>query len=448
MIIERMTDLIGNTPLLKLDPKITGLKNIDLYAKLEMMNPFGSLKDRTAWGMIKDDIDHIAANNMTIYENSSGNTAKSLQAIAGIFGAKFHLVSALNKVEEQKNVLQILGSEMDEIIGASDCFDPSDNNDPQYLIQRTVRENPHKVYFPSQFTNKRNPDYHRDTTGEEIARDVGFVDYFFNGLGTTGSSLGITQRLKQDNENLISIGIVPAANHFIPGIRNMSQMWESELFDSKAYSQFITITEQEAIDGMLELNRRYGVLCGVSAGAHYKATRDYLQKIDTDLTERKTAVFIVCDRMEWYISYLKERRPELFGEKENANGLSSYRDAVSYLDLEIAAENFHDFQSQHSPIIIDLRAPQALDIIRIPHSLNIPVDSFARWVNGTNPFNTDAKVILVCAVGEKSGYYARYLRSLGAQAYNLAGGIMAWRDAQHTSEPDQHAPMTQKNQIG
>ena len=92
MIVDKMTDLIGNTPMLKIDSAVTGLKNIDLYAKLEMMNPFGSVKDRTAWGMIKDDLEHIKSHNMTIYENSSGNTAKSLQAIAGMHGVKFRLV--------------------------------------------------------------------------------------------------------------------------------------------------------------------------------------------------------------------------------------------------------------------------------------------------------------------------------------------------------------------
>jgi cysteine synthase B len=191
MIIENMTDLIGNTPMLKISSEVTGLKNIDLYAKLEMLNPFGSVKDRTAWAMIKDDLAEIKAKNMTIYENSSGNTAKSLIAVAGMNGVKFRLVSALQKVEEQKQVMQILGAEIEEIAGASDCFDPSDNNDPQYLIERTARSRPGEVFFPSQFTNPKNPQYHHDTTAEEILNDLGPVDYFFGGLGTTGSSMGI-----------------------------------------------------------------------------------------------------------------------------------------------------------------------------------------------------------------------------------------------------------------
>src|SRR5690606_4298094 len=98
MIYETITDMIGNTPLLKIPEDVHGLPNIDLYAKLEMMNPFGSVKDRIAWGMIKDDLETIKSRNQTIYENSSGNTAKALQAIAGMHGVRTKLITYLAKV--------------------------------------------------------------------------------------------------------------------------------------------------------------------------------------------------------------------------------------------------------------------------------------------------------------------------------------------------------------
>ncbi len=430
MIIEQMTDLIGNTPMLKISSEVTGLKNIDLYAKLEMLNPFGSVKDRTAWAMIKDDLAEIKAKNMTIYENSSGNTAKSLQAIAGMHGIKFRLISALAKVEEQKQVLQIMGAEIEEIAGASDCFDPSDNNDPQYLIEKTARSKSGEIFFTSQFTNQKNPDYHEKTTGEEIAKDLGKVDFFFNGLGTTGSSLGISMRLQQENDLIDVIAIVPEINHFLPGVRSLSQMWESGLFQRHQYKKFLNVTEQEAIDGMLSLNRRCGVLCGVTAGANYSGALKYLRSIDATLTERKTAVFIVCDRMEWYISYLKERRPEIFSEPVKENALTHYTGwAAAEDEFEIYADDMGSFTHKNpNTIIVDIRSAQSFGVIRIPNSMNMPFEMFQKWIDGQNPFHADMNVILVCAVGEKSGYYAGYLRSLGCKAYNLSGGIMAWRD--------------------
>ena len=197
MIYERITDLIGNTPLLKIPPEVHGLKNIDLYAKLEMMNPFGSVKDRIAWAMIQDDIEEIKAKGQTIFENSSGNTAKALQAIAGTYGVKTKLVTSLAKVEVVKEIVLMLGAEIEEIMGGSECFDPNDPNDPQYLIAKMVKEDPDKVYFSSQFTNPKNPDVHYRTTGKEIVDDLGHVDYFFGGLGTSGSTLGVAKRLEK-----------------------------------------------------------------------------------------------------------------------------------------------------------------------------------------------------------------------------------------------------------
>lgn len=429
MIVEKMTDLIGNTPMLKIDPAVTRLKNIDLYAKLEMMNPFGSVKDRTAWGMIKDDLGQIKAHNMTIYENSSGNTAKSLQAIAGMHGVKFRLVSALSKVEEQKQVLQILGSEIEEIAGASDCFDPTDSNDPQYLIERTAKGQPGEVYFPSQFTNRKNPAFHEATTAEEIMSDLPHVDYFFGGLGTTGSTLGISRRLAEKNPNLQTIAIVSKNNHFIPGIRSLSQMWESELFKRDAYKDFIHVGEQEAIDGLLVLARQCGVLCGISSGANYHAAIEYLRQIDGQTSERKSAVFIVCDRMEWYISFLKQRRPQLFNQPEVENSLSSFVDDPRAIVPEVKPEELDSFMQDH-PIVIDLRTPMSFAMRQLPESINIPQETFRTMINGYNPFPAGKKVLLICAVGENSRYYAHYLCSLGCDAYNLRGGVMSWCDLQ------------------
>jgi len=433
MIIESMTDLIGNTPLLKISAEVTGLKNIDLYAKLEMLNPFGSVKDRTAWAMIKDDLDEIKSKNMTIYENSSGNTAKSLQAIAGMHGIKFRLMSALAKVEEQKQVLQIMGAEIEEIAGANDCFDPSDNNDPQYLIERTARSRPGEIYFTSQFTNPKNPDYHEKTTGEEIAKDLGKVDFFFNGLGTTGSSLGISIRLQRDNPDVETVAVIPETNHFFPGVRSLSQMWESGLFQRNQYKTFLNISEQEAIDGMLILNRQCGVLCGVTAGANFAGSLKYLKEIDSSLTERKKAVFIVCDRMEWYISYLKERRPEIFSEPVKENSLSLFVDDGSYRveDIEISSQTLDEMLgSNEKPIVVDIRTAQSFRLVCIPASINVPSEIFRKWIDGQNPFEEGARIVLVCAVGEQSCFYARYLRSLGCNVYSLSGGIMTWRDFQ------------------
>lgn len=429
MIVETMTDLIGNTPMLKIDPAITGLKNIDVYAKLEMMNPFGSVKDRTAWAMIKDEINNLKASPKTIYENSSGNTAKSLQAIAGIHGLKFKLVAALAKVDEQKDVLLIQGAEITEVAGAADCYDPTDPNDPQSLIERTAKAHPGDIYFTSQFTNEKNPAYHEENTATEILNDLGSVDYVVGGLGTTGSSLGIIRKLRTVNPDCVSIGVVARNNDFIPGIRYLSQLWEVGLFKKDYYDDIVTLSSMQAIEGALILNRHCGVLCGPSSGANYMAAIEHLKNIDSQLTERKKAVFVVCDRVEWYISYIRERMPEIFNEQHKENNIYDFDSLIEPPVAEVKPDDFEKWQLENTnAIIIDIRSPETFQLVSMPKSINMPVEIFEKWINNNNPFPINTTVLLICAVGERSRHFASYLNKMGCHALNLEGGIMSWND--------------------
>jgi S-sulfo-L-cysteine synthase (O-acetyl-L-serine-dependent) len=429
MIVEKITDLIGNTPMIRIPNHLTGLKNISLFAKLEMLNPFGSIKDRTVWGMIKDDLDQITTQGMTIYENSSGNTAKSLAAIASSHGAKFKLVSSLKKVREQKEILQILGAEIEDVVNASNCFDPADPNDPQYLIEKTVRDNPGKAYFPSQFTNKKNPAYHEETTAEEILKDLGTVDYFFGGLGTTGSSLGIAHRLKRDNPKFKAIGVTAQTGHFIPGIRNMAQMIESSMFQKDYYDRIYPLSEEEGLQGMLSLARDCAILCGPSSGANYTAALRHLREEDAQRSELCNAVFIICDRIEWYISYIQERMPELFGQKELESPLHKFNSDTVHIVPSVNAAEIESWRAQNSnALVIDTRAPQSFDLFHIPHSMNMPQEIFEKWIATDNPLSKETSILFVCATGERSRHFAAYLSQRGYKAFNLDGGIMSWVD--------------------
>lgn len=288
MIYERITDLIGNTPLLKISPDVHGLQNIDLYAKLEMMNPFGSVKDRIAWVMIQDDIDEIKEKGQTIFENSSGNTAKALQAIAGTYGVKTKLVTALAKVQTVKDIVMMMGAEIEEIMGGSECFDPND-----------------------------------------------------------------------------------------PG------------------------------------------------------TLKYLRNIDSKLTERKTAVFIVCDRLEWYVEYIRQRRPQMLGQTMKAGSLRAFETTAtaSNSKFAITVAEAESWIIKHDPLIIDVRGNLAYKMATLPGAINIPLELFETMIDAADPFPKERPVLLVCPVGEKTARYAEYLQSRGYQAFSLAGGVLGWRNA-------------------
>ena len=308
-VVDHMTDLIGNTPMLRMDSEKTGLKNIDLYAKLEHLNPFGSIKDRTAWGMLKPHIKDLKEKKKSILELSSGNAARGLQAIAAINGISMETVSNRIRVHEMREMLQLQGAKitpMPEDINASDAYEAL-----QAVDLRAEREKD-DFFYTDQYRNPNNDGTHYSGTGKEIIEDLGFVDYFIGSVGTAGSSMGTSRRLKEVNPQLDITGVISEKEDYVPGIRHKDEIFNIGPFDEDYYSRLIDIDVQTAIDGILELTRHYGVMAGPSSGATYKAALEHLKEVDGTLTERKVAVFIVCDRAEMYFSWIKERRPELF----------------------------------------------------------------------------------------------------------------------------------------
>jgi cysteine synthase B len=423
MIVESMKELIGKTPLLRIPASFHGLPNVEVYAKLELLNPFGSVKDRTAWALIEDEIDGIAAGKKTIFENSSGNTAKALQAIAGLYGVKVRLVTGLSRVQEQKDLIYHLGGDVEEFATANDCFDPNDPNDPQFLIQKAANENPGAIFFPSQFTNDKNTKVHYRTTGEELLQDLGAVDYFFGGLGTTGSSLGIAKRLREAMPDSQCVGIVPKKHNFIPGIRSMDQMWESGLFERRNYEAFVEVGERESLEMMLRLNRELALLGGPSTGANMLGLIRHMKTVVPTLTKPVKAVFIACDRVEWYLSYLKQRMPEVYAEPAKPDSLCQFEfDDGSPLYV-VEASEIENLTTQPHTRIIDIRSPVAFKAARIPGSINIPEAIFESLIDSGEPFPDDEAILLVCAVGDKTRRLAAFMRRKGCTAFSLDGGM-------------------------
>lgn len=428
MIYNHITELIGNTPLLKIDPGIHGLKNVELYAKLEYLNPFGSVKDRTSWGMLRDHIGTIQAKQQTIIESSSGNTAKALHILASIHGVPFKTITNRMKVSEQKGLLKMLGAKIEELPGSSDCHDPFDPNDPVLIIQREVQQQGEKVFFTSQYDNPQNVEAHYKGTGEEIVKDLSRVDYLFGGLGTTGSTRGTSLRLRERDHDLKTIGICATPRDYIPGIRNKEEMWEVGLFDVTLFETIQYVSSQAAIDGMLTLATRAGVLGGPTSGACYEGALSYLREIDAGLTEKKTAVFVVCDRLEWYLSYVRERRPGLFEEGAVADSISALSEQEVEQAPSLSVEEASGWIATQHPLIIDIRGHQSFHVAHIRGSTNMPDALFRQLIEGTQAFSLSQALLLICPKGEQSKRYTAYLFKKGYDARNLEGGLLRWRE--------------------
>lgn len=428
MLYKNVTELIGNTPLIEISKEITRLKNINVYAKCELYNPFGSLKDRAGYAMLKDEIQKLKENNMTVIESSSGNTAKALQIICSMNGISFKTVTNRIKIPETKEVLKVAGAEIEELPGLSECPDPTDPNDPVAYIERIVSENSNKYYHTNQYTNLKNPKVHYEHTGKEIYDDLGKVDYFFGTLGTTGSSRGTIEYLLEKNKNLKKIGIIAEKGDTIPGIRNKDEMYEVGIFNKSLYDEIVLVNSDEAIEEMLVLNRKCGILGGPTSGAAFKGTLKYLREIDDKLEEPANAVFIACDRMEWYMSYIKKRRPEIFDSEIKRETIRTLTEEDMKYAKIIDINNAEEWIEKNNPIIIDLRGNLAYKNGHIANAINITDIFFEDLVDNGTPFSKENSVLLVCSIGDKSKKFSSLLNKKGMNVYSLENGMTAWRE--------------------
>jgi cysteine synthase len=284
MLYDSVIDVIGDTPLVRIGGDVTGLRNVDLYAKLEMLNPFGSVKDRAAWSMARAGVDAAREGDKTMIELSSGNTAKALAVIAGMHGVRFRSVTNRMKVPEIKDLLLLIGADIEELPGQAECLDPTDADDPLARIHREI-SGPGSGYFHTdQYFNARNVDAHVHGTGPEIVADLGGAPaHFIACVGTAGSSTGVAQVLRAQDPDVQVLGLVAHKSDFIPGIRNIDEVHEVGLFDPDTYDTIESVSADEAIEGMLTLVRRCGMLAGPTGGAAYFGAVRYLEKVDAAL---------------------------------------------------------------------------------------------------------------------------------------------------------------------
>jgi cysteine synthase/rhodanese-related sulfurtransferase len=428
---DRITDLIGDTPLVRIDPSVHGLDDVDLYAKLEMCNPFGSVKDRAAWSMLSAALAEPGRAGADVIELSSGNTAKALAVLAGVHGLRFKSVTNRMKVPEVKELLLLLGADIEELPGQTECLDPTNEDDPLTRIHRSLSAGAGDLIHTDQYYNARNTAAHVAGTGPEIIADLDgrAPDVFVACVGTAGSSTGVAEVLRAHDPGVEVVGLVAAKSDFIPGIRNADEVHEVGLFDPATYDRVDTVSADEAIDGMLTLVRRCGILSGPTGGAAYWGALRHLRH-RPPTGRRTTAVFIVCDRVESYLSYVRQRRPDLLHQPERRDSVASVTvdevDAVSSIGVEAARR----WLAEAEPLVVDLRGPFAYAAAHIDGSINVVDELFDDLVRGGLPFPKRRPVLLACPVGEKSVRYAALLgRMHHPDARSLAGGIVAWRDA-------------------
>lgn len=301
-IYNKITDLIGNTPMLELS-NIAESRNLlaKLYAKLEYFNPAGSVKDRIAKAMIDDAEEKgLLKPGGVIIEPTSGSTGIGLASVAAV--RRYRLIIAMPETMsiERRNLMKAYGAELvltDGTKGMSGAIAKA---------EELAKEIPNS-FIPSQFTNPSNPEIHEKTTGVEIWNDTdGKVDIFVSGVGTGGTLTGVGRYLKSKNPEIKIIAVEPEGSPVLSkgfsgshGLQGIGAGFIPETLDTKVYDEVITIGDEEAFATGKEIARKEGFLVGISSGAAVCAA---LKLAERPENKDKNIVVILPDTGERYLS--------------------------------------------------------------------------------------------------------------------------------------------------
>ena len=294
LVNESVLDMIGNTPMVDVS-NLSPNPNVRILAKMEMQNPFGSVKDRIAKSMIETaEREGRLLPGQTILEPSSGNTGIALAAIAGIKGYPIKILMPDSVSIERRQMLEIMGAEIILTPG------PEGSNGAVKRAQQLAAEHP-EWCFIYQYGNDANPRAHYEGTGPEIWRDVPDITHFVAGLGTSGTLMGAGRFLKEQNSDVQVIAVEPPLGERVEGLRNMDEGYIPPVFEAWNGYELLdrkrVVRPRESIEWVRRLVNEAGVFAGLSSGAGLAGAA----KVATSI-ERGTIVFIVCDGGWKYLS--------------------------------------------------------------------------------------------------------------------------------------------------
>ncbi|MFJ7285422.1 cysteine synthase CysM [Pseudomonas sp. NPDC099000] len=285
-----IADCVGNTPLVRLQ-RLPGVTSNTLLLKLEGNNPAGSVKDRPALSMItRAELRGQIHAGDTLIEATSGNTGIALAMAAAIKGYKMILIMPDNSSAERKAAMTAYGAELILVTQEEGMEGARD------LAQRMEAEGRGKVL--DQFANGDNPEAHYTTTGPEIWRQTeGTITHFVSSMGTTGTIMGVSRYLKEQNDNVQIIGLQPMEGSAIPGIRRWPQEYLPKIYQADRVDRIVDMAQSEAEDVTRRLAREEGIFCGVSSGGAVAAMLRLSKEV-----ENAVIVAIICDRGDRYLS--------------------------------------------------------------------------------------------------------------------------------------------------
>jgi cysteine synthase B len=290
MSFKTIEAFVGNTPLVKLQ-RLPGASSNILLVKLEGNNPAGSVKDRPALSMIR----HAEARGEIrpgdrLIEATSGNTGIALAMAAAIKGYKLTLIMPDNMSEERRASMKAYGAEI--------ILTPAAGSMEAAIDLARQMETDGQGRILDQFANPDNPQAHYEGTGPEIWRDTqGRITHFISSMGTTGTIMGTSRYLKEQNPAIQIIGVQPKDDAKIPGIRRWPKAYLPKIYDAARVDRIIDVGQQDAEESTRALAAREGIFAGISSGGAVFAALQLMQEL-----ENAVLVAIICDRGDRYLS--------------------------------------------------------------------------------------------------------------------------------------------------
>ncbi|MDE3212465.1 MAG: cysteine synthase CysM [Bacteroidota bacterium] len=280
-------ETVGNTPLVLLQ-HLNPNPSVKIYAKLEGNNPGGSVKDRPALNMIRSALERGEIGKDTrLIEATSGNTGIALALMAGLYHIEIELAMPASSTRERVLTMEAFGAKVTLLETIEACRD--------YAEEKAATG---KYYLLNQFANPDNYWAHYKTTGPEIWKDTDHqVTHFVSSMGTTGTIMGCSRYLKEQNPQVQIIGCQPTEEASIPGIRRWPQEYLPKIFEPSRVDRIMDVSQKEATDMTRKLAKQEGIFAGMSSGGAAAAAVRMAQEISEGLI-----VFIACDRGDRYLS--------------------------------------------------------------------------------------------------------------------------------------------------
>lgn len=431
-IIGLLSSEENPTPLVRLN-KVLPYQHTQVYAKLEWYNPFGAVKDRIAANLIRDAEERgILAAGKKLVEATSGNTGLGLAMIGNVKGYPLQTPLSIGIPLEKRTVLRFFGTDVVEL---DDSLCPAPGA-PEGAIARArqTADSQADYILLDQYANEANPEGHYRTTGPEIWRQTGGrVTHFVAGLGTCGTITGTGRFLKEQRKEIKVLGAYPEDGHDIPGVRSQRQLQQTKLHRPEQYDGEVEVSDREAYEMCLRLNREESIIAGPSSGMALVGALKLIPDEPGNLV-----VVIFPDNIFKYASSVLRHFPELVPPKLDEEQESS---APSKSDqfLDELLENLKNpydtirvkdlsalLADEQKPLVIDIRTPELFAESHVPGAVNIPQEELSQRA-GDLPDDRDAPIVTVCNIGKFSKHATLYLKSRGYRNVRSAkGGLDEW----------------------